>query len=91
MSTHKITRDRQNPRQKSEFDQLRILMLFSFAFSDKMMKALAKCATISEKKQTIKNVIDECIKENILKDFLKEHRREVEMSSYWEYDSGRIR
>ena len=66
-------------------------MLFSFAFSDKMMKALAKCATISEKKQTIKNVIDECIKENILKDFLKEHRREVEMSSYWEYDSGRIR
>ena len=55
------------------------------------MKALAKCATISEKKQTIKNVIDECIKENILKDFLKEHRREVEMSSYWEYDSGRIR
>ena len=55
-------------------------------FTQKVRDAIMNCVDEEEREEAVARVIDECIKEGILADFLRKHREEVIGMSLFEYD-----
>lgn len=54
--------------------------------SARIYKALKDKTTLAEKRNAMNDVLDQCIREGILADFLRENQGAIMMSYFWEYD-----
>ncbi len=55
-------------------------------FTERAGRALAGRKTETEKAEAMQGVIEACIRDHILEDFLQENREDIVMKYIWEYD-----
>lgn len=60
-------------------------------FAARSRKGLEGKKTETEKHEAMRRVVEQCIEEGILAEFLRKHQEEVIMSAYWEYDEEAAR